>query len=171
MELWGKTLYLDEESSFLLTAYDWYLEQQPNGHIYFMSTYVQQDGTPIRIKLHRLIAGATCIKDGIVYNSKYSVDHKNRDTLDNTKDNLRLCTKSQNAMNSKIPSDNTSGYKGVSWKKDKRKWKAYLTVNKKQIHLGYFSAIEDAAKARINGARLAFGEFFAESVEGVYHDK
>lgn len=38
--------------------------------------------------------------------------------------------------------------KGVSWKKDKEKWKAYITIDKKQKHLGYFDNESDAIKAR-----------------------
>ena len=136
-----------------------------------MATYKQVNGKKIRIKIHRLIAEATKIIEGIVYNSDMIVDHANRNTCDNTRENLRLCTKSQNAMNSKARKDNFSGYKGVSWKKDKKKWKAYLSVNGKQIHLGYFDRLEDAVEARVQYAKFIFGEFFADGVEGVYHDK
>ena len=156
--------YIDVESMPLINAYAWRLEHQSSG-IYFCARYVQSSGVPITIKLHRLIAGATKIIDGIAYNSEELIDHKDQNTLNNTLTNLRPCSKSQNAMNSKIPVNNTSGYKGVSWKQDKKKWKAYLTLDHTQIHLGYFDDIEDAVRARIEGAKRVFGEFFASNVE------
>ncbi|HCI29573.1 MAG TPA: hypothetical protein DE117_05295 [Fervidobacterium sp.] len=165
-ELYGVKFYIDKEDEHLLKEFKWYKEKQQSGY-YFMATYKQKNGIKIKIKLHRLIAGATKIIDGVVYNSGLLVDHIDRNTLNNTKSNLRMCTRSQNAMNSKVGRDNSSGYKGVSWKKDKQKWKAYLNINGKQVHLGYYDNIEDAVLSRINGARLIFGEFFAEGVEGV----
>lgn len=43
------------------------------------------------------------------------VDHINHDGLDNRKENLRIVTNSQNGMNRRLTSANTSGYKGVSF--------------------------------------------------------
>ena len=57
-----------------------------------------------------------------VTDSNVLVDHINRDTRDNKKCNLRLATKSTNAMNTKIRKDNTSGIKGVTWSKKLLKW-------------------------------------------------
>ena len=100
-------------------------------------------------KLHRIIMNAP--KD-------LEVDHINHNTLDNRKCNLRLVTKAENAQNKiKAQSNNkTSGLRGVSYKKDRDKWKAYLTLNKKQIHLGYFKDIKDAEIAAINGRKKYF---------------
>jgi hypothetical protein len=156
---------IDEASLPIFNSYKWQIETQPNNCTYLIRSYMQSNGIRTTIKLHRLLAGATTIKDGMVYNLGVLVDHKDRNTFNNTIDNLRFSTKSQNAMNSKLCSRSTSGHKGVSWKQDKQKWKAYLTLNKKQIHLGYYDKIEDAIEARINGARDIFGEFFAENVE------
>jgi hypothetical protein len=161
----GYNFTIDDTNSSLIDAYGWTIEKQPHNCIYLLYRYMQSNGVNITIKFHRLISGATTIKDGLVYNLPVIVDHKDRNTLNNIVDNLRFSTKSQNAMNSKIPTDNTSGHKGVSWKPDRQKWKAYLTLDGKQFHLGYFNRIEDAIEARIKGARDIFGEFFAENIE------
>lgn len=88
------------------------------------------------------------------------VDHIDHDTLNNQCSNLRLCTKSENAKNQKLRSDNTSGQKGVTWYKQTNRWSARIVHNKKQIHLGYFLQFEDAKKAYIEEAKKLFGEFY-----------
>lgn len=74
-------------------------------------------------------------------------DHKNRKGLDNRRNNLRICTQSENIYNAKIHKDNTSGFKGVSWHKINRKWTAYITHKWKRIYLGSYHNKIDAAKA------------------------
>lgn len=93
------------------------------------------------------------IKDGDV------VDHINRDIFDNRIKNLRVCTKQENTMNCGISKNNKSGVTGVCWQKDKNKWKAYITNNRKQIHLGYYDDFESAVKARLIGEASIFKEF------------
>jgi len=87
------------------------------------------------------------------------VDHKNHDSLDNRKDNLRLCTKSQNQMNKRIQKNNTSGYVGVSFRKELNKWQAYITKDKKRIYLGFHIKKSEAAEAYNKKALELFGEF------------
>lgn len=87
------------------------------------------------------------------------VDHINGNPLDNRKQNLRLVTVSQNQMNNKKRNNTSSIYKGVSWNKDHKKWKAYIMANKKYNHLGYFIREIDAAKAYNKAALTYFGEY------------
>ena len=89
----------------------------------------------------------------------YEVDHVNHNTLDNRKENLRLCTHSQNAKNTKMPKNNTSGYKGVNWKKERNKWYAYITVEQTRLFLGYYNNVIEAAHAYDYAASIYFGEF------------
>lgn len=79
----------------------------------------------------------------------FYIDHINGDRLDNRRCNLRLCTPSQNAMNRKIPSTNTSGYKGVSLVQYNNKWLAQIVVQGKTIRLGVFENKNDAIEARL----------------------
>lgn len=89
----------------------------------------------------------------------HSIDHINSDPSDNRWSNLRPATHSQNLMNVAIRSDNTSGVKGVSWHKQMRKWRAFITVDGRMQHLGLFDSIEDATKARQHAAKQFHGDF------------
>tara|TARA_R110000824_G_scaffold396554_1_gene598108 strand:- start:1212 stop:1535 length:324 start_codon:yes stop_codon:yes gene_type:complete len=86
------------------------------------------------------------------------VDHINRNPLDNRKSNLRICTNAENSYNTGPQKNNTSGYKGVSWRKDAKKWTAYIGHAPKS-HLGYFDTPEEAAKARDAKAKELHGEY------------
>ena len=59
--------------------------------------------------------------------------------------------------------NNTSGNIGVSWNKEKQKWKAYITIGGKQIHVGYFVNKEDAIQARKAAELKYFGEYRYEA--------
>lgn len=86
-------------------------------------------------------------------------DHKDYNKHNNLRSNLRLATRSQNMANRPAPKQNSSGYKGVRWHNRRSKWQARITVNYKEIHLGYFDNIEEAAVAYNNAAMKFFGEF------------
>jgi len=87
-------------------------------------------------------------------------DHINHDSMDNRKANLRPATHSQNTCHRRKPSHaKTSKYKGVSWKKSKRKWQAQIGFQKKDIYLGYFENEIDAAKAYDRAARRYHKDF------------
>jgi hypothetical protein len=103
------------------------------------------------VYLHRYIMGVT--------DSRVIVDHKDGDGLNCQDGNLRICTTSQNGMNRGKQSDNKSGYKGVCWDKNKRKWMATIKLNQKNIFLGRFDNPIDAAKAYDEGARKYHGPF------------
>lgn len=83
------------------------------------------------------------------------IDHINRKRSDNRVRNLRAANKSLNMRNASRPKDNTSGYKGVSWLKTNRKWRAYAGG----IHIGCFSNKIEAAKAYDKKAIELFGNF------------
>lgn len=75
------------------------------------------------------------------------VDHKNRRRLDCRLQNLRLCTKTENNRNVSIKKHSKSQIRGV-YQDNYNKWIAYININHKKIHLGYFENVEDAIKAR-----------------------
>lgn len=87
------------------------------------------------------------------------IDHIGGDGLNNSPINLREATQSQNAMNGKMRTTNTSGAIGVCWSKALNKWAASIKVNRKAIHLGYFEDFEDAVAARKKGEIKYFGEY------------
>jgi hypothetical protein len=102
------------------------------------------------IYLHRFIMQAPT---GI------EVDHRNCNGLDDRRCNLRLATSTQNKRNSSIRSDNTSGFKGVSWYRTYKKWKAYIRAQGRQKTLGYFDTALQAAKVYDAAAINYFGDF------------
>ena len=87
------------------------------------------------------------------------IDHKNRNGLDNRKVNLRPATLSHNAANTALNAKSTSGFKGVSFFKRTGTWRAYITVNKKFISLGYYKTPEEAAHKYDIAASKHFGNF------------
>ena len=87
------------------------------------------------------------------------IDHINGDVLDNRIENLRAATHSQNCMNTRLRSDNTSGIKGVRWSKLKQKWIGTVGVNYKNYCAGEFDTREKAAEAVAKLRQELHGEF------------
>lgn len=87
------------------------------------------------------------------------VEHENLDKSDNRFCNLRLASRSQNMANTPLRSTNTSGFKGVSWKRHLQKWVAQITHNGKNIYLGVHETKEQAHEAYRVAAERCFGEF------------
>jgi len=115
-----------------------------------------------KVRLHRMILDAP---------ANMLVDHRNGDKMDNRRENLRLATKSQNACNSKLPANNTSGHKGVYLNKSNGKWFAKVGVAGKAVALGTFNTQEEAIAARQAGERKYFKEFSYTTSQKEQHAK
>lgn len=104
--------------------------------------HIKIDGK--QYKAHRLawlyVYGQLPVKD---------IDHINRDRADNRIRNLREVSNQQNSWNQRVGKNNTSGYTGVTWYKRINKWGAYIKVNYKRIHLGFYSTPEEANAAYV----------------------
>ena len=85
------------------------------------------------------------------------IDHMNRNKLDNRKENFRYATKSENRINSKIRTNNTSGIQGVRF--EQGKWRARISIDGKYVHLGMFDSFEEAVKTRLKAEKKYYGEF------------
>lgn len=112
-------------------------------------TNIRIDGKYKLKKFHRLALGEPV----------GGIDHRNGNTRDNTRGNLRECTQSENMMNTRLSAANTSGVKGVHWHKCKKKWCASIGVNRKLIALGSFPNKDSAIKARMEAEYVYFGEY------------
>lgn len=139
----GEPFYIDLEDFNKVKDICWHIDN--NG-------YVKGKVKGKETTLHRYIMNCP---DG------YYIDHihgkKSRNN--NCKNNLRIVTVSQNGMNVATRNNNNSGTTGVSWDNFKNKWVAYITINYKRNHLGYFDSIDDAIKVRKEAEKKYFGEF------------
>ena len=89
----------------------------------------------------------------------YEIDHIDGNRQNNAFINLRLANRYENTRNAKTRKDSCSGYKGVHFRKDTKKWRAYIHFNKKRIDLGYFSTPELAHMAYCKAAAELHGEY------------
>lgn len=87
------------------------------------------------------------------------VDHKDRNRQNDRWENLRGATRSQNAHNSRMQSNNKSGFKGVDFVKGRDKWRAMICFNRRPKCLGYFSSPEEAHAAYCAAADKYHREF------------
>lgn len=109
------------------------------------------NGRQTTMLMHRLILGLT--------DPRIQCDHRDRNGLNNARENLRPASRSQNTCNQRKRSDNTSGYIGVKLNKASGKWFAQITRGGRLIHLGRYSTPEEAARARDAEAIKVYGEF------------
>jgi len=87
------------------------------------------------------------------------VDHKDQNFLNNRRDNLRVCTKSQNQFNSKKRTDNKSGVKGVYFCKTSKRWKVTIQKNNVRYLLGPFKTFAEAEAAAASARRDLHGDY------------
>lgn len=87
------------------------------------------------------------------------IDHINGNKSDNRWANLRPATVAQNTWNSSVPQNNSSGHKGVSFSKSKRRWTARISKNYRLRILGYFDTKEEAIEAYQKAAKRLHGKF------------
>lgn len=110
------------------------------------------------IYMHRFILGIHLFSGVAIVG-----DHINGNSLDNRRENLRVCSYQDNGRNKRVSSGSKSSrYKGVCKIKGERKWQAYIKVGGKKIHLGTFDGEYgelDAAKAYDVYAVKMFGEY------------
>lgn len=95
------------------------------------------------VQMHRFIVDAPKGK---------VVDHKDSNGLNNTRDNLKVCTNVENLRNRGANKNTTSGHKGVSLNKN-GKWDAKIGINGKVKSLGQYNTIEEAILARKDGEK------------------
>ena len=112
---------------------------KPNDNGY---PYIYIDGK--MVKVHRLVL--------LAYkgHSELDVDHKNQVKTDNRLCNLHYVTRLENNLNR----DYVYNAKGYYWCKRKKKWRAYIFINNKLKHLGYFDKEEDARNAYEQAKRV-----------------
>jgi hypothetical protein len=126
----GGAALIDDADFELVNRWKW--RRSENG-------YAVRTSWKGKILMHRLVIGV--IPKGL------EVDHINRIKLDNRRCNLRAVTHSENQRNTPKQSNNTSGFKGVSWDKSRGKWRAATKHNGKHILIGRFNTPQEASRA------------------------
>ena len=153
-----RRIYLGEEEWTILDQKDYYrlrdfkwIVYGTRYNLYAVRNKKISPNETRTVRLHREIMNAPT---GLL------VDHKNGNSLDNRRDNLRLATHFQNSCNARKSKSNfTSQYKGVQFRKKKNRWISVIYYHQKAIWLGTFKSEIDAAKAYDEAAKKYHGEF------------
>lgn len=149
----GKVAFVNDSDYERVNQFKWTTTESKNndGVVYYAYRNVSNKNGVIKsIKLHQFILGEA--PEGMI------IDHKNGNGLDNRRRNLRFCTKSQNAQNSKKTAGK-SIYKGVSWNKYRSRWVAYIRFDNRHIYLGSSKIEKEMAVKYDIAAKLYFGDF------------
>jgi hypothetical protein len=149
----GHFALIDEDDRDLICRRSWCVRKSIGRDVYYTHAAKRgEHGEHLTTSMHVEIMG---VHPGM------DIDHINGDGLDNRRSNLRVCPHQKNAWNAirRNKSTITSGYKGVSWYRRDSRWRAYVVIDAKQTHLGYFDDEVEAAMAYDKAARELFGEF------------
>ncbi len=147
----GRMAIVDDAEYEWISRWKWYV-RKARRTFYAVRNERLSNGKQRTIRMHREILELSH-GDGI------QCDHKNGNGLDNRKQNLRNASRAGNMHNSRMQTNNTSGYTGVYQLKDMSRWVAKIGVNGTLIHLGTYDDPADAARARDVAALAHHGEF------------
>jgi hypothetical protein len=132
----------------------WRFEREGHRRTGYAVRWRATHGTRTLIKMHRLVAEHS----GLAVDRK-QIDHVDGNGLNNCRNNLRVATPSQNRANLHRARNNTSGFKGVGWSRHNGRFRAYIGVAGRHLHLGYFDDPQDAARAYNEAALKHYGEY------------
>lgn len=155
----NRSLYLliDNKDFKKIKLFHWYAAKKfTDKTFYVVRHYYTIDGKRNNQGIHRFLLNIT--------DPNILVDHINGNGLDNRRCNLRIVTKSENQKNRGNNKNNTSGYKGVSYHKLKKKYISVIGFNGKKIFLGYFKNPKQASKVYNKKAKELFGKFYRKVV-------
>ena len=144
------TAIIDEQDFDRINQYKW------------RSVILGKSKTPYAVSSH---FGRTVYMHRLVMNAHKEtvIDHIDGNGLNNSRDNLRFVTYSQNNMNQPIRCDNTSGHKGINWCKDREKYQVYINIDRKRKSLGRYKTLEEAIYVRDQAAKVHYGEYAREN--------
>lgn len=148
----GQSAIVDAADYEWLIQWKWHALWCRCAPSFYAARHVRIDGRKKIVLMHRLILG-------LDFGDKRRGDHKNMNSLDNRRSNLRIATHQQNLYNRRMMNRNTSGYKGVTWDKQHNRWCAQIVVQRRRVWLGRFDTAEAAYAAYCEAALRLHGEF------------
>lgn len=143
----GYVSIIDAADAHLVEGFNWYARVCRNN--VYACRYSPRPSREM-VHMHRVIAGEP---------EGFLVDHENGDGLCNRRKNLRAASRAQNSRNQKIASHNSSGFKGVSFDKSTKRFRAYIYVLGKRKDLGSFRTAEEAHKSYCKASLALHGSF------------
>jgi hypothetical protein len=150
----GQVALIDDEDFVCLSQYKWKAIWSEHTKSFYAARDLYAGRKCLgRVYMHRAILG---LEIGDLRQGDHRISGQ---TLNNRRSNLRVATHGQNQQNRRMQINNTSGFRGVLFSKQKRKWQARLQLNGKQIHLGFFLTPEEAHDSWRQGAIQYYGEF------------
>ncbi len=139
----GKIAIVDDRDFKLVSSFEWFASCNRSGNWY--------------ARRNETMDCAYASMHALILNSFKEIDHKDRDGLNNRRDNLRIVTRKQNSYNRVGRAGKR--YKGVSWMAIRNKWRAYIVSEGKQISLGLHQSKKLAMDAYDKKAIELWGEY------------
>ena len=148
----GKVALVDDADYTELNQFKWYALKDHSGNFYAVRHPPKIDGKQHMIYMHRQILG-------LEHGDPREIDHRDHNTLDNRRGNIRICTNQQNQMNRKPGQNKTSKLKGVYFHKQNKEWQACIRIDSEGTYLGLYDDEEMAGMAYDLVARKVFGQY------------
>ena len=155
---------VDSEDVEWMQGYTWYTDKAHGLKYPYLTTKMtfgigEENRRNVKFHIHIMQEEIDrFIRDNPEYTKRIVIDHIKGDITDNRRSNLRVRTQSENNMNKKIQSNNTSGFVGVTWHNKQKMWNAIITVREDIVELGSYYYLRNALRARIDAEKEYFGE-------------
>lgn len=142
----GKTALVDDADFERLNAFKWYAAKNGN-------TFYAVRKQPVKLPDGRTRQETIFMHHEVIGKPQrgYVTDHGDRNGLNNTRENLENVTIQRNAWNTNA--------KGVTFDRERGKWKAQIMKDYKQHFLGRYHDLQDAINARRAAEQVYFNNF------------
>ena len=146
----GKEAIIDAADVHLVEGFNWFANKG-RYTFYAVRNKPTVNGKAMGLlRMHRVIVNAP---------GDMQVDHINGDGLNNRRNNMRLATHAENKRNTSRQTNNSSGFKGVTWNKWRGKWQSQIKAGGEYTYLGYFDCPKEAHAAYCAASEKYHGDF------------